>query len=92
VTGAEKKERFNRLSEMGCCICGRPPQIHHLIGSQHRGMGQKAPDEKTIPLCQPHHTGQEGIHKMGMHPWEEMFGAQVVMLDWVNTVMGMDSE
>jgi hypothetical protein len=76
----ERTERFNLLSEMGCCICGQPPQIHHLIGTKWRGMGQKADDRHTIPLCMKHHTGSHGIHHMGMKKWEVKFGDQEQLL------------
>jgi hypothetical protein len=85
----ERTERFNLLSEMGCCICGQPPQIHHLIGTKWRGMGQKADDRHTIPLCMKHHTGSHGIHHMGMRPWEDEYGDQEHLLNITNFKMKM---
>jgi len=76
----ERRERFEALSELGCAICGQPPQIHHLIGTKWRGMGQKADDRHTIPLCMKHHTGSHGIHHMGMRKWEYRFGTQEELL------------
>ena len=76
----ERRERFEALSELGCAICGMPPQIHHLIGTKWRGMGQKADDRNTIPLCERHHTGSHGIHHMGMRKWEYRFGTQEELL------------
>ena len=73
-------KRFDILSELGCCICGQPPQIHHLIGIKYRGMGQKASDENTIPLCLHHHTGAQGIHQLGKRAWELKYGAQDELL------------
>jgi hypothetical protein len=77
---AEIKERFDILSQLGCCICRQPPQIHHLIGIKYRGMGQKADDVFTIPLCLYHHTGPEGIHTLGKRAWEAKYGFQD---DWL---------
>ena len=80
----KRKERFDRLSEMGCIVCGQPPQIHHLIGVKYRGMGQKADDQYTIPLCLDHHTGAEGIHTLGKRPWEAKYGTQEELLEKTN--------
>lgn len=77
----ERRERFDSLFELGCAICGRPPQIHHLIGLKYRGMGQKADDAHTIPLCMDHHTGGQGIHTMGKRAWEDAFGTQDELLE-----------
>ena len=89
MTPKERRERFDLLSEMGCIICGQPPQIHHLIGNKYRGLSQKAGDDKTIPLCMDHHTGHDGIHKMGMRAWEEEFGTQEHLLEIVNIKIQM---
>lgn len=80
----ERGERFDGLSQIGCCICRKPAQIHHLTGHKYRGMGQKAGDEFTIPLCYDHHTGKEGIHVIGKKTWELRYSTQEAMLDWVN--------
>ena len=80
----KKKERFNRLAQIGCCICRKPAQIHHLIGIKYRGMGQKAGDEVTIPLCSDHHTGANGIHTIGRKKWKLRYGRQEAMLNWTN--------
>ena len=72
----ERKARFNALSQHGCCICLRPAEIHHLLGIKYSGMGQKADDEYTIPLCVEHHRGHIGIHHLGQRKWESIFGEQ----------------
>lgn len=80
----ERKKRFNALSKYGCCVCRRPAEIHHLIGSKYRGLSQKADDEYTIPLCPNHHRGQEGIHQIGQQEWESTYGTQEWHLEFVN--------
>jgi len=84
LSRSERTARFDRLSQLGCCICCRPAQIHHLFGSKFRGMGQKAGDEFTIPLCMDHHTGAFGIHSLGMRAWEGMYDLQSIFLERVN--------
>jgi hypothetical protein len=74
-------KRFDVLSQLGCCICGQPPQIHHLTGVKYRGMGQKADDCYTIPLCMNHHTGAEGVHTIGKKTWEAKYRTQEELLE-----------
>jgi hypothetical protein len=80
----ERKARFNALSEIGCILCQRPAEIHHLIGLKYRGMGKKASDENTIPLCVDHHRGEQGIHHIGQKTWESTYGTQDILLDMTN--------
>ncbi len=80
----ERKVRFNKLAEHGCCICRRPTEIHHLIGFKYSGMGKKASDENTIPLCVDHHRGHLGIHHLGQRKWENMYGDQSYHLERIN--------
>lgn len=80
----ERKARFNALSQYGCCVCRRPAEIHHLLGIKYSGMGQKAKDEITIPLCVDHHRGEQGIHQIGQRTWESAYGEQEFHLERVN--------
>ena len=84
MTKKERKARFESLSEYGCIICMRPPEIHHLIGYKYSSLSKKADDSNTIPLCVEHHRGQQGIHHMGMRVWEEVFGTQEQLLNKLN--------
>lgn len=86
----DRQKRFEALADHGCMICRRPAQIHHLIGKDYRGMGQKAGDEYTIPLCMDHHTGENGIHQIGKVTWERRYGAQAIMLAHINEVIECD--
>jgi len=88
-----KKERFNKLAELGCVVCRTffgihtPCQIHHLTGIKYRSTGKKASDEHTIGLCSIHH--QNGTkHNPGIHTHPELFaekyGSQENLLDITN--------
>ena len=64
-----------------CCCCGHPETIyHHLIGKGDGMMGAKAADFDTLPLCGRHHTGDLGIHTLGVDEWEAEFGDQNEMV------------
>ncbi len=80
----ERKERFRKLSEYGCCVCRRPAEIHHLVGLKYSGMAQKSKDEYTIPLCVDHHRGSQGIHQIGQKTWEKAYGNQEYHLEYID--------
>lgn len=45
-------------------------------------MGQKAPDDCVIPLCDAHHQhSRNAIHMMGKKPWEQKYGPQRCLLE-----------
>lgn len=60
-----------------CCVCGATSDdAHHLIGHGQGGVGTKAHDLFTIPLCRVHH-GE--LHK-DPNGWESEHGSQVYFL------------
>ena len=85
--------RFGKLTEMGCILCrhlgtpGTLPEIHHLRSGQ--GLGQRAPYERTIPLCPGHHRyGGIGFHGMGKRAFEAMYGVtEMDLLDMTNKLL-----
>ncbi|MBC3378471.1 DUF968 domain-containing protein [Serratia fonticola] len=57
-----------------CVCCGaRAGDPHHIIGHGQGGMGTKAHDLLTIPLCRQHH---DDLHR-DMSRWEAEHGSQV---------------
>lgn len=77
---ATQKERqhMSRVAELGCCRCGRPAQVHHILGSKYSGTAQRASHFHTIPLCPDHHTDGDigvAVHK-GVKTWEEEHGTE----------------
>ncbi len=60
-----------------CCVCGATSDdAHHLIGHGQGGMGTKAHDLFTIPLCRIHHSE---LHK-DPREWEREHGSQIDFL------------
>ena len=80
------KKRFANIAEMMCCTCGgMPVQIHHIIGHGMSGMGMKASDEKTIPLCVQCH---DQLHRHGHKTFEERYGrSQLTMLEETDAIL-----
>ncbi|MCF8965305.1 hypothetical protein LHK13_04052 [Providencia rettgeri] len=60
-----------------CCVCNSiAHDAHHLIGHGQGGMGTKAHDLFTIPLCRVHH---DALHQ-DPNGWEHEHGSQLVLL------------
>lgn len=70
---AEGKRHMGRIAEMPCAVCGaHGVHVHHIRTGI--GMGRRASDLDTIPLCPEHHQGMAGIHGMGRKAWERYHG------------------
>lgn len=72
------KAYLGRVAELGCAVCRllgygpTPAQVHHQ--KEGAGMGCRADDWKTIPLCFEHHLGPTGIHHLKSHGFVEAYG------------------
>lgn len=90
----------NRVAALGCIICRRPAEIHHIGNGT---MSKKASEFEVIPLCEEHHrTGGHGVAvHAGRKTWEAMYGTERELLqkvqaqlhdaaiaDWVQRVEG----
>lgn len=96
MTPAERKERFDALSRIGCIVCRvfhgvhTAPQIHHLTGLRYRAMGKKADDSHSIPLCVYHHTGgNPDILSVHGNPklFRQYYADQTELLDMTNKMI-----
>ena len=84
--------RFEKLVDQGCVACWiegsgpTPPEIHHI--REGYGMGQRAPDEETIPLCPRHHRYGKGRYP-GIHSdpanFKKRYGSEKQLLEAVNS-------
>lgn len=85
------QERFERIVDMGCCVCVReglgrtPPEIHHLLTG--RAGFRRNDDMNTIGLCPYHH--RHGGHGQAVHAGKASFeaahGSELELLDWTNS-------
>lgn len=72
----ENKKWLKWVKSQQCCGCGSSADDpHHIIGHGQGGMGTKAHDLFTIPLCRICH---DALHA-DMHAWEAEHGSQVVL-------------
>jgi len=94
----EVREHYKRVFDLGCVI-SRNPQccIHHChSGSMTARYGNKSQSQRgisdylVIPLHPDLHTGDNGIHTLGIDLWETLYAPQTELLDWVNNLLDYD--
>lgn len=72
----ENKKWLKWVKSQQCCGCGSSADDpHHIIGHGQGGMGTKAHDLFTIPLCRACHDALHADLRM----WEAEHGSQVVL-------------
>lgn len=58
---SKAKQHMSRIAQLPCACCGEHGvHVHHIRDGQ--GMGQRASDFLTIPLCPACHQGPQGVH------------------------------
>lgn len=69
-------KRLAAIRKLPCVVCGRSPvdAAHSNQGAHNKGMGIKASDEFTIPLCRNHHVEYDQFQKMNRSESVEWFG------------------
>ena len=84
MSTAAEKRHMAAVSALGCCVCRRsgygatPAHVHHIRTGI--GMGRRASDFETIPLCPEHHQGNTGIHGMGRKAFERKYNVTELQL------------
>jgi len=68
------------IRRLPCVVCG----VMRYIEAAHfgpRGLGQKADDRQTLPLCHKHHrTGNDAYHRLGPARFADRHQLNVVAL------------
>lgn len=73
MTTKAEREHMGRIAQMPCAVCGAfGVHVHHIRTGV--GMGRRASNLDTIPLCPEHHQGMTGIHGCGRKAWERHHG------------------
>lgn len=84
-----EKDHLNRVASLGCIVCrnlgygATPAHVHHIRTG--KGMGQRASNYETIPLCPQHHQhGGLGVAiHAGQKTWEMLYGTETELLEQV---------
>lgn len=90
ATKAEKLH-MGRIAEMPCAVCGvYGVHVHHIRTGV--GMGRRASNLDTIPLCPEHHQGMTGIHGMGRKAFERNYGvSELELLSETKRILGVEN-
>lgn len=96
MTKKAEKEHLSKVAGLGCIACKNlgygevPAHVHHIRTGI--GMGQRASNYDTIPLCPTHH--QQGGHGVAIHAgqktWEANFGTELELLEQVKMELNND--
>jgi hypothetical protein len=72
-----EKAWIGRVVALGCVICQRPAEYHHILTG--KAMGKKASHYDGFALCPLHH--RHGGHGVAIHSgvktWEANFGTEL---------------
>jgi len=92
--GYKDPKRLAAIHKLECLACKKirviqihATEAHHLIGY---GIGKKASDIFSIPLCSLHHArGNRGqaVHETPLKEWESVYGSQEELLELTNKML-----
>lgn len=71
------------VKTLDCCMCGSPADdAHHIIGTGNMGgMGTKAPDNMTMPVCRGDHYKIHHDPELWDQQWEHIARTQNMAIE-----------
>ena len=84
------RKRLAAIRKLPCVVCGRSPvdAAHSNQSAHNKGLGIKASDEFTIPLCRQHHIEYDQFQKMNRSESVEWFAK---MLEKTERMLNLDN-
>lgn len=84
------RNRLAAIRKLPCVVCGRSPvdAAHSNQSAHNKGLGIKASDEFTIPLCRQHHIEYDQLQKMNRSESVEWFNK---MLEKTERMLNLDN-
>ena len=65
------REYMGKVAQLPCAICGvYGVHVHHIRTGI--GMGRRASNFDTLPLCPEHNQGMTGVHGCGRKAFEKL--------------------
>ena len=85
------RKRLAAIRKLPCVKCGRSPvdAAHSNQSAHNKGLGIKASDEFTIPLCRQHHIEYDQFQKMNRSQSVEWFAK---MLEKTERMLSLKDE
>ena len=84
AASATERRYMGRVAALCCGLCqflrladDTPALVHHLRTGTGRG---RASHFDTMPLCPTHHDGNDGLHGLGVHEFERVYGITEIEL------------
>lgn len=83
-------KRLAEIRKLPCVVCGRSPvdAAHSNQSAHNKGLGIKASDDFTIPLCRQHHIEYDQFQKMNRSQSVEWFAK---MLEKTERMLNLDN-
>ena len=84
-------KRLNEIRKLPCVVCGKSPvdAAHSNQSAHNKGLGIKASDEFTIPLCRQHHIEYDQFQKMNRSQSVEWFAK---MLEKTERMLNLEDQ
>ena len=84
------RKRLAAIRKLPCVVCGRSlvDAAHSNQSAHNKGLGIKASDEFTIPLCRQHHIEYDQFQKMNRSQSVEWFAK---MLEKTERMLNLDN-
>lgn len=82
------QHHMGEIARLGCLVCSRPAQAHHVDVVTLKNAGPKVSDYLTAPLCPEHHTDNKHDSAHG-YGGERAFWARhfIDIADWINKTL-----
>jgi hypothetical protein len=71
----ESKDFIAYIKTLPCLVCGKEATAHHWIT-----VGAGGSDLTAVPLCQNHHTSEEGFHVLGRDTFTKRYNIDIQWL------------
>ena len=83
-------EYIARVVDLGCVVCKRPAEYHHML--KGAGMGRKSSHYDGFGLCPDHHrNGGPGVAiHAGVKTWEAKYGGELYWLGITKAELNCD--
>lgn len=74
---AEEAEHLGRVASMGCLVCQRPAQVHHVVSDGYQRLTRD--HRRAVALCAEHHTdGPNAVHRIGHRAFNELYNLDLL--------------
>lgn len=85
---AAEKRHMGRVAEMGCLVCCRPAEVHHVTSDRFKRITRS--NKRVVPLCPEHHrTGPHAVERISHDGFYNRFGFDLLEIAdalWISSL------